>query len=407
MTDERTTEASEPQVSKPRSQEDIARELRLHPDRPRVVRLSRKAIGALAGVSGLAICGALIWALQTSETAPRQELIDTQSRQTAEGLTGLPDGYDDIPQLGPPLPGDLGGPMLEAGIEPPPVGTAEPADPEAQRREQERLRIEQEREAARASRLFSAETQTTQAAIAPVSSSPAATPLPQPITQSGEQSSRAPSRTERQRGFLNVDSAQSAASVERLQTPVSPNIIQAGSVIAAALITGLRSDLPGQVTAHVTENVYDSPTGRILLIPQGARLIGEYESDVDFGQRRALLAWTRLILPDGRSIMLERQPVADPSGYAGIEDRIDNHWGGVFRAAFISTLLSVGSEAGSDSEESALIRALRRGGSESIGQTGRQIVDRALDVPPTLTIRPGFAVRVIVTRDLVLEPWRS
>ena len=407
MTDKRVSGASEPQDSKPRSQEEIACELRLHPDRPRVVRLSRKAIGALAGVSGLAICGALIWALQTSETAPRQELIDTQSRQTAEGLTGLPDGYDDIPQLGPPLPGDLGGPMLEAGIEPLPVSTAEPVDPEAQRREQERLRIEQEREAARASRLFSAETQTTQAAIAPVSSSLAATPLPQPITQPGEQSSQAPSRSERQRDFLNVDSAQSSTSLERLQTPVSPNIIQAGSVIAAALITGLRSDLPGQVTAHVTENVYDSPTGRILLIPQGARLIGEYESDVDFGQRRALLAWTRLILPDGRSIVLERQPVADPSGYAGIEDRIDNHWGGVFRAAFISTLLSIGSEAGSDSEESALIRALRRGGSESIGQTGRQIVDRALDVPPTLTIRPGFAVRVIVTRDLVLEPWRS
>ena len=390
-----------------RSQEEIARELRLHPDRPRVVRLSRKAIGALAGVSGLALCGALIWALQTSDTEPRQELIDTQSRQTAEGLTGLPDGYDDIPQLGPPLPGDLGRPMLEAGIEPPPVGSAEPVDPEAQRREQERLRIEQEREAARASRLFSAETQTTQAATEQIASPPTLVSPPQPIAQSSEQSSRTQSRSERQLGFLNRASAQSTTNLERLQSPVSPNVIQAGSVIAAALITGLRSDLPGQVTAHVTENVYDSPTGRILLIPQGARLIGEYDSDVDFGQRRALLAWTRLILPDGRSIALERQPVADPAGYAGIEDRIDNHWGGVFRAAFISTLLSIGSEAGSDSEESALVRALRRGGSESIGQTGRQIVDRALDVPPTLTIRPGFAVRVIVTRDLILEPWRS
>lgn len=389
----------------PRSQEDIAHELRLHPDRPRVVRLSRKAIGALAGVSGLALCGALIWALQTSETAPQQELIDTQSRQTAEGLSGLPNGYDDIPQLGPPLPGDLGRPMLEAGIEPPPIGTAQPVDPEAQRLEQERLRIEQEREAARASRLFSAETQTTP--IGQIASPPALVPQPQPIAQSGEQPSRAQSRSERKLGFLNPTSAQSTTNLQRLQSPVSPNVIQAGSVIAAALITGLRSDLPGQVTAHVTENAYDSPTGRILLIPQGARLIGEYDSDIDFGQRRALLAWTRLILPDGRSIALERQPVADPAGYAGIEDRIDNHWGGVFRAAFISSLLSIGSEAGSDSEESALIRALRRGGSESIGQTGRQIVDRALDVPPTLTIRPGFTVRVIVTRDLILEPWRS
>ena len=92
-------------------------------------------------------------------------------------------------------------------------------------------------------------------------------------------------------------------------------MVQAGAVIPAALVTGLRSDLPGQITAQVTSNVYDSPTGRFLLIPQGARLIGEYDSRVAFGQSRVLLAWTRLILPNGRSIVLERQPGADAAGY--------------------------------------------------------------------------------------------
>jgi len=179
-------------------------------------------------------------------------------------------------------------------------------------------------------------------------------------------------------------------------------VLHAGSVIPAALITGIRSDQPGLVTAQVIENVYDSLTGRRLLIPQGARLLGDYQSDVGFGQRRILLAWNRLLLPDGRSLVLERQPAADPSGYAGIEDRVDHHWGGVLRAALVSTLLGIGGEAGSGGD-SELVRALRRGSQDSIGRTGEQIVSRELDMRPTLTVRPGYPVRVLVTRDIVLE----
>jgi type IV secretion system protein VirB10 len=120
--------------------------------------------------------------------------------------------------------------------------------------------------------------------------------------------------------------------------------VQAGSVIPGALITGIRSDLPGQITAQVTENVFDTPTGRFLLIPQGARLIGVYDSQVATGQSRVLLVWTRLIMPNGRSIVLERQQGADPGGYAGLEDEVDNHWKQLIGAALLSTLLSVGSE---------------------------------------------------------------
>jgi type IV secretion system protein VirB10 len=114
--------------------------------------------------------------------------------------------------------------------------------------------------------------------------------------------------------------------------PASADILQAGSVIPAALLTGIRSDLPGLVTAQVTENVYDSPTGAILLIPQGARLIGAYNSQIAFGQSRVQLVWTRLIMPDGASILLDNQPAADPAGYAGLHDRVDNHWGMLFKA---------------------------------------------------------------------------
>jgi type IV secretion system protein TrbI len=173
-----------------------------------------------------------------------------------------------------------------------------------------------------------------------------------------------------------------------------------------AFITGIRSDLPGQITAQVTENVYDTPTGRARLIPQGARLIGVYDSQVAFGQSRL----TRLIMPNGRSIVLERQPGADAAGYAGLQDDVDYHWKELFGAAALSTLLGVGSELGSGADNgsnTAILQALRLGAANSLNQTGQQVVRRNLDIQPTLTIRPGFPVRVIVNRDLVLEPYHG
>ena len=207
--------------------------------------------------------------------------------------------------------------------------------------------------------------------------------------------------------FLNGNVDRRTVSGERIDAPVSPYVLQAGAVIPAALLTGLRSDLPGQVTAQVTEDVYDRPTGSTRLIPQGARLVGQYDAQIAFGQTRALLVWTRLIMPNGRSIVLERQPGADAEGYAGLEDEVDNHWGTLFKAAILSTLLSIGSEVGSSGSEDDLIRAIRRGGSDSVNQIGQRIVGRSLNVQPTITIRPGFPVRVLITRDLVLEPYRD
>jgi type IV secretion system protein VirB10 len=175
-------------------------------------------------------------------------------------------------------------------------------------------------------------------------------------------------------------------------------------VISAALITGIRSDLPGQITAQVTENIYDSPTGKILLVPQGTRVIGQYDSGVGFGQRRVLLVWNRLIFPNGRSIVLERQPGADAEGYAGLEDGVDYHWGELFKAAALSTLLSVGARpAHRDRKATSFARcATVRPQHQPDRAADRQ---RQLNIAPTLTIRPGFPVRVIVTRDLVLEPY--
>ncbi len=417
MSDERV---DQPQPEPARQEREIASELRLRPEKPRVVQLSRRVLGALAGVSALALGGALIWALHSSQPRAPEELFNTDNRTTADGLARLPRDYAgvprQVPQLGPPLPGDLGRPMLNAGIQPPPMaGAPTPAgpqpDPEAQRLAQERQRIAQEIDAARASRLFAAETRSQGAAAQPPALGQDGLGQPQIATPFGPgglgQSAPQPTENERRLAFLTGPVDRRTVSADRVQPPASPHVLQAGAVIAAALITGLRSDLPGQVTAQVTENVYDGPTGRTLLIPQGSRLIGQYDAQVAFGQSRALLAWTRLIMPNGRSIVLERQPGADASGYAGVEDEVDNHWGQVFRAALVSTLLSIGSEAGSSSGEDDLVSAIRRGSSDGVSQVGRQLVGRSANIQPTLTVGPGFPVMVIVTHDLVLEPYRG
>jgi type IV secretion system protein VirB10 len=215
-----------------------------------------------------------------------------------------------------------------------------------------------------------------------------------------------PTAQDKQLAFLNAAADRRTVTPDRVTPPASPFVLQAGAVISAALITGIRSDLPGQITAQVTENIYDSPTGRILLVPQGTRIIGQYDNNVQFGQRRVLLVWNRLILPNGRSIVLERQPGADTQGYAGLEDGVDYHWWDLAKAAGLSTLLAVGAELAVN-DENRLLSAIRTGGQDTINDAGQQIVRRQLNVAPTLTIRPGFPVRIIVTRDLVFEPYRS
>ena len=378
-------------------------DLRLRGERPRVTRLSRKALIALGGVSALAVAGALGYALQTrSKTQTGQELLSTQNRPSAEGLAGLPKDYTGLPRqvppLGPPLPGDLGKPILNAGAAP---NTAPPpAGPDSQAQ-----RFAQEAEAARVSRLFAQTNQQPQPVGFTAANAVGAQggPTPTPPVDAGA----AQNMQDRKTAFLNASTDRRTVSDDRLQAKASPYVVQAGTVIPAALLTGIRSDLPGQITAQVTEAVYDTPTGHYLLIPQGAKLIGQYDSSVAFGQSRVLLVWTRLIMPDGASIVLERQPGADAGGYAGLEDQVDYHWWALAKAAVLSTLLSVGAEAGTSNSENNLAQAIRMGASNSISQTGQQIVERQLNIQPTLTIRPGFPVRVIVTRDLVLTPYGS
>jgi type IV secretion system protein VirB10 len=356
----------------------------------------------LAGGTALAlllISGAVLWALRSNH--PRSpapdELYITDHHNVADGLTTLPRDYAgiprDIPRLGPPLPGDLGRPIVSSESQSAPIGI-----------DAEQQRVNQETEAARTSKVFAPTT-------APIAPHHASSQETANNTAQSSDETFAQNGQDRKLLFVNAPVDRRTTAPDRLSRPAAPFVVQAGTIIPAALMTGIRSDLPGQITAQVTEAVFDSPTGRVKLVPQGARLIGTYDSQVAFGQSRVLLVWTRLIMPNGRSIVLERQPGADVAGYSGLEDEVDNHWKELLGAAALSTLLAVGTEVNSGTDvnntNSAIIQALRRGAGDSLNQTGQQLVRRNLNIQPTLTIRPGFPVRVIVNRDLVLEPYRG
>jgi type IV secretion system protein VirB10 len=373
--------------------------LRLRAERPRITRLSRKVLAGGTALALLLISGAVLWALRSNHphNPTLDELYSTDHHNIADGLATLPKDYAgvprDVPRLGPPLPGDLGRPIVTAENQSPPVGL-----------DAEQQRVNQETEAARTSKVFATTT-------APVTPPHAPSQETATNTASSSDETFAQNGQDRKLLFVNAPVDRRTTAPDRLSRSPSPFVVQAGTIIPAALITGIRSDLPGQVTAQVTESVFDSPTGRAKLIPQGARLIGVYDSQVSHGQSRVLLVWNRLIMPNGRSIVLERQPGADTAGYSGLEDEVDNHWKELLRAAAVSTLLAVGTEVNSGADVNntniAIIQALRRGAGGSANQTGQQLVRRNLNIQPTLTIRPGFPVRVIVNRDLVLEPYRA
>jgi type IV secretion system protein VirB10 len=357
----------------------IERELRLRAEPPKVLRISRKAIAFAVGVAAIGLSAALYVATKPREKNLAQEQVRTEGRSTpAEGVTSLPRDYSAIPKLGPPLPGDFGRPLLRQSQEAEaragdPVAARPSPDPEQQQRAQALAQ-------ARTSSLFSQASRSDDSRVA-IDGSPSVETPPQPATP--------PLTTQ------TSDYDLSAHANTRLA---------AGTLLSAALITAIHSDLPGQVIAQITEPVRDTSSGSLTLIPQGSRVIGEYDTTLRAGQSRVFVVWTRLIYPDGRSITLDRFPATDAVGRTGLADRTDFHWAGVAKAAAVSTLLSVAAQSGSTGDEGDIARALRDGASDSVARTGRQIVERELGRSPTITIRAGHPVRILLTKDLDLRP---
>ncbi|TAM59407.1 MAG: TrbI/VirB10 family protein [Rhodanobacter sp.] len=389
-----------------------------------VMRLNRRTLAMAAGVLALAIAGASMWALQSQTRrhgADQRELYNVDRVAKTEDLDRLPADYTrlapkpapavapaaSVPALGPPMPGDWGAAGRHAASDPgPSTGT-----------------IDRQRDAdaaARSSVFFRTGKDGTSGTVAQASPPPAvqnaqAGPFdpagagPSSTAVSPNDPTAIQNRQDQKEAFLAKAGDAATRNRGGVQAPASPYTVMAGTIIPAALVTGINSDLPGQVIAEVTQPVYDTATGRYLLIPQGSRLIGRYDSQVAFGQRRVLLVWTRLILPDTSSIALDQLPGIDPAGYAGLEDGVDWHWSRILAGAALSTLLGASSELAVSNQGGAngnVVIALRDSAQNTTNQVGQEITRRNLSIQPTLTIRPGFAMEVMVNKDLVLRPYQ-
>jgi type IV secretion system protein VirB10 len=394
-------------------------ELRIGATPRPVTRLSRRTLVVATALATALVFAALWYALgiRPLRLTGGPELYNTNAKPT-DALASMRDSYADltrprlapspappVPQLGPPLPGDIGRPMLQQQIGAPPPAT----DPEEERRRRER------EQAAASVVFFTVSARPTGfLGVAPGQASGTAAPVPSP-ERIASQSSAADDLSiqngqPHKEAFLDARVDQAVYSLQHLQTPRSPYQLMAGSIIAAALITGLNSDLPGQVVAQVTEDVYDTVTGRFLLIPQGTRLIGKYDSHVAFGQERVLLIWTRLLMPDGSSIVLDNLPATDTEGYAGLEDGVDYHTWRLLKGVVLSSLLGISSELAANNgtqSNNRIIVGLRDSVNDTANQAGQRIVSKNLAIQPTLTIRPGYPVRVLVNRDIVLRPYTN
>jgi len=199
------------------------------------------------------------------------------------------------------------------------------------------------------------------------------------------------------------------------EAPRSPFELRAGFVVPATLISGINSDLPGQIMAQVAQNVYDTPTGKHLLIPQGSRLVGSYSSDVAYGQSRVLVAWQRIVFPDGKAMDIGTMPGADSAGYAGFNDQVNNHYLRVFGSAFLMSGVVAGvsmsqdrGNSGNQGNQQRASDALSEALGQVLGNTIAQIISKNLNIAPTLEIRPGYRFNVIVTKDMTFsKPYQS
>jgi type IV secretory pathway VirB10-like protein len=398
--------------------------------RPRPIRrLNRRMLMLGCAVAALIVAGATLIALappRAFKPGERSELYNTDRKQTADGLSKLPKSYDQLPpRLGPPSPGDIGRAFAENEKK-----MAQPAnapfrsDPEEDAERAERIRqariTQQAKESGLLVRLSEKQdprrnqdappsTAARPSAFRPVSDAPAEADLSgkPPQGLSDRSSEIIPSSQARKLAFVNAKPDKETANPHPLAVTPSPYAILAGTIIPASLITGLNSDLPGATIAQVTENVYDTVTGEFLLIPQGARLIGKYDSVVAYGQKRALVVWTRIILPNGNSTVIDNLPATDVAGYAGLEDEVDIHTWQLLKGVALATLLGVGTQLSLGSNESDLVKAFRESVQQTTDRAGQRLVERELDVQPTITVRPGWPFRVIVSKDLVLKPYQE
>lgn len=196
-----------------------------------------------------------------------------------------------------------------------------------------------------------------------------------------------------------------------------PFELKTGAVIPGVMVTGINSDLPGAIIGQVAQDVYDTATGHFLLLPKGSKIYGVYDARVAYGQRRALIAWNRVLFPDGSSVTLGAMPGGDISGYAGFEDQVDNHYMRIFGSAVLMSFITGGTayavdkatnDGSGDKDQTTLQDEMTSALAAQLGQTATALIQKNLNISPTVTIRPGYAFNIVVTKDIVFqEPYHA
>lgn len=355
----------------------------LRPPLPPTVRFRRGLIIGLVGSASAGLLAVTFLAFRpVAVSTPGNTATVSPPARPGETVLNAAASYDTLPRF--VVPPDFASKVNTVSPASPAVVTAERQDPTMQ----------QQRAALTAPVL---------ASLAHGSEAPVAASQASSVTAAATPNDEA----QRKSDFAFAPTSGQAVDAHRLVSPTNRWLLSAGSVISASLITGVDSDLPGEITAQVTDRVFDSVTGETLLIPQGARLIGRSDNRVSYGQSRVLIAWQRLIFPDGSSMEIDSLPAGDAAGFTGLSDSVDHHEGRLAKGLALSTLLDVGSQLSIGSGSGSLARALRQSVQQGGSDVANQFASRNFDIQPTLRVRPGWPVTVVVREDLLLKPWKS
>jgi type IV secretion system protein VirB10 len=366
-------------------------------------------ISALVLVCLFAFAAAM-WPKNNKAEKKKEDVVASQQFAVPDVIKQAP-GNDapvfsnpNAPKLGEPLPGDLGHAMAQ--------GEKTQTGYQGQNSTQAQSPEETERLAAvKASPFFGGGSGMTAAA-------PASMPIAGPTAQGGADGlnggggrGQDPNMQDRKNDFYaNGSNGEKEYVSSTIKPAISKYELKAGSVIPVLLVTSINSDLPGNVVAMVNENVYDSRTGKYLLIPQGTRVLGRYDSMVSYGQKRVQVSWNRIIRPDGSSMILENMPGVDLAGSSGFKDKVDNHFDRVVGGMALSSVLSGAAglaEGNTSAFETTPRQRAMENVAENINNIGNNLTRKNLDIQPTLIIRAGKKVNVMVNKDMVLSPYNG
>jgi type IV secretion system protein TrbI len=395
---------------------------------PGVKRFNRKMLALIGAIAGVVVILAFAVGLQPPKPkAPEPVATTAKPPVPNAAVNSLPGGYDAlVPQLGEARAGDLGAisastPSLGAQVNPNATPRQlTPIEQYAQQLELDRLRSEDRARSATVSfgsaggndsllgSQAAAGTDASQLQERLLELAQRGGGAPGPATAGASISARDDAnRQDDKAAFVDKAREMDFQLHARLEHASSPYTLFAGTILPCVLTQGINSDLPGQIGCMISQNVYDTVTGRFLLLPQGTKVIGTYDSRIAYGQERVLVVWTRLLRPDGSTLSLEGMPGIDLSGFAGLTGHVNNHYLRLLAGVVLGSILGASAQiaVGANSQNPSFSQLAIQGAGQNINEAGQQITRKNLNIQPTIEVPPGGRLNIFATKDLILPPW--